>query len=296
MHVLVTGGAGFIGRALTHRLLASGHDVTVVSRNPTKAGQRLAPGIKTVSWTDDPLPPADVVIHLAGESVAGRWTTKKREAILKSRVESTRTLVRTMGSWPSPPRAFLSASAIGFYGERGDDVLDETAALGSGFLPEVCAAWEKEALAAEKLDIPTMRLRMGLVLHPEGGALQSMLKPFKCGLGGRLGRGSQYWSWIHRTDALRLIESCIEAPFSGAINITAPTPVSQAVFAKTLARVLGRPAFLPAPAWALKAALGGFSVELLMSRRVIPRVAQERGFDFEFMDLEDALRDVLSTS
>jgi uncharacterized protein (TIGR01777 family) len=195
-----------------------------------------------------------------------------------------------------PPAALLSASAIGYYGERGDERLDEAAAPGDDFLASTCVAWEAEARRAEDLGVRVVRLRTGIVLDEGGGALERMLPPARFGLGGRLGPGRQWWSWIARDDAIGAMIHALDGSFEGAVNLTAPHPVRQADFARTLGRVLSRPALLPAPAFALRLALGGFATELLSSKRVVPRRLLESGFEFGQPRLEGALRSILGRS
>jgi uncharacterized protein (TIGR01777 family) len=238
----------------------------------------------------------DRVVHLAGETVAGRWTKKKKKAILESRVEGTRSLVESMAVLPSSerPKVLVSVSAVGFYGDRGDEELTEDSVAGSGFLTEVCQAWEGEAIRAEELGIRVVRARMGLVLANEAGALVEMLQTARWGIAGALGGGKQWWSWIHVDDAVCLLARLLaDDAFAGPVNVTSPGPVTQGAFARALGKVLGRPSFLPAPAWVLRAALGEFSTEILASKRVLPARALEAGFDHRFKILDDALGDLL---
>ncbi|MHC4392669.1 MAG: TIGR01777 family oxidoreductase [Planctomycetota bacterium] len=302
MKILVTGATGFVGSRLVRRLVASGHLVSVLSRSPERASAQLPQAAAHFSWmpTEGQPPPAslegvDAIVHLAGEPVVGRWSAAKRKAIERSRTLGTQNLVDGIRTMPVPPKVLVSGSAIGFYGDRGDEVLDEGAASGDDFLAGVCRGWEDAACAAKVLGVRVARLRIGLVLDPEGGALNAMLTPFKFGLGGPLGSGAQWWSWIHLEDLLALIQLAVEdGSLRGAYNATAPEPVRQVEFARTLGRVLGRPAFLPGPKAALRLALGGFAAELLSSRRVIPSAATNAGFQFSHPELEPALRDLLA--
>jgi hypothetical protein len=238
----------------------------------------------------------DAVVHLAGETIAGRWTPEKKRKIYDSRVLGTRNLVEglTRLDAQEKPKVLVSASAVGYYGDRGDERLTEEAPPSEGFLSKVCQDWEREARRAEELGLRVVRLRFGIVLGPGGGALQTMLPLFKLGLGGPLGSGRQWWSWVHLDDVVGLITFALEnEAFSGAVNATAPNPVRQREFARTLGRVLRRPAALPAPAFALRLALGEFAGELLASTQAIPQKAQEMGYRFKYPELEGALRQIL---
>ncbi|MFN7701678.1 MAG: TIGR01777 family oxidoreductase [Deltaproteobacteria bacterium] len=291
----VTGASGLVGRALVDALVRDGVEVVSFSREPSRlpAAQRRNGRVWPPSPDDVAL---DAVVHLLGEPVVGRWTRAKREAILSSRVDGTRRLIEAIEAL-SParrPRVLVSASAIGFYGDRGDEALAEGSSAGSDFLADVCVQWEREAARAESLGVRTVMLRIGIVLSRRGGALEAMLPAFRMGLGGAMGSGSQWWPWIHIEDLVGLARFAIDhEDIRGPLNATAPEPVQQREFAATLARVLARPAFLPAPAFALRAALGAFSQELLASRRVLPERARKGGFSFRFPRLEDSLRDLL---
>ena len=301
MKVLVTGAAGFIGRALSRSFQQSGHTVVALSRDPASAQRRVPWLSDAFPW--DPLvqapPPAafadvDAVVHLAGESVSGRWTAAKKQAIFDSRVLGTRHLVAGMERLETRPAVLVSASATGFYGDRGDDDLTEEEPAGQDFLANVCSHWESEATAAEQLGVRVVRLRTGWVLGPGGGALAPMLPLYRLGLGGPMGSGWQWWPWVHQADYVALVAMALERTISGAVNITAPEMVRQREFARVLGRVLRRPALLPAPAFALKAVLGQLSGDLLASRRALPVRAQEAGFQFRFPTLEAALQDVVA--
>lgn len=301
MNILISGATGFIGTRLCRQLGEDGHNVSALSRDPASA-VRLLPLLRRVSpW--DPLisrPPEeafeniDAVVHLAGESVAGRWHAAKKRAIRESRILGTRHLVAGIESLGAKPKVLISASAIGYYGNRGEELLDEEAPPGAGFLSEVCQAWEGEAARAEELGLRVVCLRSGIVLGAGGGALATMLPPFKLGLGGPLGSGHQWWSWVHLDDVIGIITEALEdETLEGPLNLTAPRPLRQEEFARALGQVLGRPALLPAPAWVLKLALGEFAGELLASQRVLPRQIQAQGYHFRFGELEPALRQTL---
>jgi uncharacterized protein (TIGR01777 family) len=303
MNILITGATGFVGRRLCEMLHQAGHTVRALSRDSVAAKQRV-PHLKEVfPWNPlQELPPlqafegCDAIINLAGESIAGRWTTAKKQLIRDSRVLGTKNLVNALAQLSSRPKMLISASAIGYYGDRGEETLTEDAAPGSDFLAQVCRDWENEALKAESLGMRVVRLRIGLVLGRGGGTLQALLPLFRVGLGGPLGSGRQWWSWIHRDDLCRLIVQILaNENVSGPINATAPQPVRQKEFAQVLGRVLRRPAFLPTPAFALKIALGEFADGILASQRALPRRAQEMGYRFQFEELEGALREILQT-
>ena len=297
MKVVVAGASGLIGRALVAALRAAGHEVRVLVR-------RVATSRDEISWDPNAgiCPPgalaeADAVINLAGENVgAGRWTEQRRERILRSRVDATRTLVAALKDASPRPRVFLNASAVGFYGDRGEEVLTEASGMGHGFLPEVCLAWETHAENAARLGVRTGLLRFGVVLAREGGALPKMLPLFRGGLAGRLGHGRQWMSWVSVDDAVGAVLHVLREPrCAGPLNITAPAAVRNAEFTATLGRVLRRPAILPAPAWVLRLVLGHMADEtLLSSTRVEPRRLVETGFDFRHPTLEQALQAVLS--
>ncbi|MCE9552850.1 MAG: TIGR01777 family oxidoreductase [Planctomycetes bacterium] len=300
MRALVTGATGFIGSSLISRL---DHPV-VLSRQPEQAEKRLKSyGVKVLGWDSDHEPPPvaafegiDVIFHLAGESVGeGRWNAEKKKRISDSRVNATRMLVETLNVLETPPKVLVSASAIGYYGSRGDQELDETALEGDDFLAEVCFAWEQAALGAEKAGIRVVTVRTGIVLGRGGGALAKMVTPFKLGLGGRLGSGQQWMSWIHIDDEVGLLLHAAEHPeISGAMNLVSPEPVTNRDFTRSLGRALGRPTIFPVPAFALKLAVGQFAEVLLGSQRVVPRVAQDTGYQFHYRQLDQALEQILS--
>lgn len=297
MKILVTGSSGLVGSALIPFLKSQGHDIVRLVRGKPR------PRAGEVFW--DPakgeldyhsLRGVDVVIHLAGENLAaGRWTAERREAIKSSRVQGTRTLVDALDKMKHRPFAMVSASAVGFYGSFGDEWLDEDSGAGRGFLAEVCDEWEHEAERANELGIRTTLLRTGMVLTPAGGALARMAPVFRCGLGGRLGGGRQWLSWISIDDLLGVIyHAILDQRCVGPMNAVSPEPVSNADFSRVLARVLARPAMLPVPAWALRTAFGAMADEaLLASARVRPQRLLASGFVFRHPRLEPALRHLL---
>ncbi len=299
MKALVTGATGFIGGELLKRL-----DNPVGLTRNAESMARKRPGVPTWAWepTEGP-PPAQAfdgvtaVFHLAGDPVAkGRWTGTKKEEIRSSRIEGTRHLVDTLVAMEERPACLVSASAVGYYGDRGDEILDEKSSPDGSFLAEVCQAWEQEALRAEEHGIRVVTVRTGIVLGSGGGALQSMLLPFKLGLGGRLGSGRQWMPWIHIEDLVRLmLYAAVQTEIRGPVNGVSPNPVANRGFTRALAGVLRRPAFFPMPAAVLRIVLGEFATVLLASQRVIPNVAIQSGFTFEHPELTRALAQILST-
>lgn len=300
MRIVVTGATGFIGAHLSRTLSERGDEVIALSRDPDSVARR-APGVsRAYAWDpmSEPAPAealeqAAAVVHLAGESVVGRWSEAKRRAIRDTRVLGTRNLVAGIVRLENKPQVLVSASAIGFYGDRAGEELSEQSSGGNDYLASVCRQWEEEALKIKALGLRLVRIRTGIVLARDGGALGAMLLPFQLGLGGPLGSGEQWWSWIHRDDLVTLIIHSIDNKIDGIWNGTAPNPVTQKEFARVLGRVLRRPAFLPAPAFALKLILGGFAAELLSSKKALPRAPEASGVVFKYRELEPALREIL---
>lgn len=293
MKIAVTGASGFIGAPLIESLVAAGHSVRALARNV--GALRLPPGCDAATF-DSSRPLAkgaldgiDAVIHLAGEPIAQRWTPEHRLAIRKSRLEGTRTIAQAAVESGSVC-TLISASAIGYYGDRGDEALDETSTPGSDFVAEICREWEAAAQPAREAGLRVVHPRIGVVLHPEGGALKKMLPPFKLGAGGRIGSGRQWLSWIHRADLLALLRFALETnSISGPMNATAPAPVTNADFTRALGRALHRPTIFPVPAAALKIAFGEMSFVLLTGQRVLPKKALAAGFAFQFPEIDKAL-------
>jgi uncharacterized protein (TIGR01777 family) len=278
MNVAITGASGFIGRAVAENLQSSGHIVRAVS---------LRGALKT-----DALAGVNAVVHLAGEPVAQRWTAHTRDRILRSRVEGTRALVAAMRG--NPPQVLISASAVGYYGSRGDEILIESAPPADDFLGRVAAGWEEEAQAAEPLGVRVARVRIGMVLGKNGGALARMLPPFRMGVGGRLGNGRQWMSWIHIDDLIALIAFLMkESTVRGVFNATSPYPVTNREFTRALAEAVHRPAILPVPAFALRFVFGEMASVLLASQRAVPDAAQRAGFVFENPDIFAALAQIV---
>lgn len=303
MKVLVTGATGLVGRQLLKRLIASGHEVVVLTRNLEEASITLPVRCLIHEWFPDrghlderALEGVDGVIHLAGENVGdGKWNAERREALMRSRVDGTRTLVSAIAARPPEDRPWVmvSASGIGFYGDRGDEVLAEGSEPGTGYLAEVCTAWEQEAAKVEALGLRWVGLRTGLVLSREGGALPRMLPAFRLGLGGRLGTGRQWVSWIHIEDLVSLYVAALEnRAFSGPVNAVAPHPVTNADFALALAGALKRRAWFPMPQALLGLVLGERSGLVLTGQRVACTAAEAAGFAFDYPTVDAALAEL----
>ncbi len=294
MRIFITGGTGFIGRHLCREWLAAGHEIRVLSRQRPEQVTALCGAVRAVQRLEKMGEP-EVVVNLAGEPILGpRWTARRKAAIRESRVTLTGRLVSHLAMLESPPRVLLSGSAVGYYGDRGDQVLTESAPPGRGFGAELCVAWEEAALEAERLGVRVCLLRTGPVLGAGGGMLARMLPAFRLGLGGPLGSGRQWLAWIHLQDhlaAIRYLEEheTLEGPF----NLVAPEPVTNRELVRTLGAVLGRPALLPAPAFALRWLLGEQAEILLASQRAVPQRLLEAGFNFAYPRLEAALRQLL---
>jgi uncharacterized protein (TIGR01777 family) len=288
MKILVTGASGFIGERLTALAQSRGHQVLPVSRKPRAGGYDWSPASLEAG-----VAAADAIVHLAGENLFGkRWTEAQKKKLVDSRVETTDRLARLAAQ--RRPVAFLSASAIGYYGPSERPGLDESAPPGNDFLATLCRRWEESTAPASAAGARTVLLRTGIVLGREDGALKQMLPPFKLGVGGPIGSGRQWFSWIHIADEVGLILHLLEsAAASGPFNLTAPNPVTMREMAKTLGKVLHRPAVLPVPGFALKVALGDVADVLLTGQHVLPKSALESGYRFQFPELEGALRDIL---
>jgi uncharacterized protein (TIGR01777 family) len=304
MRVVIAGGTGFLGQPLTAALTERGHHVTILTRDIRRkesTGKPTAANVDFVRWSPNghsgewaaSLDGADAIVNLAGESIARRWSAAQKARILESRVLATRSLVAAGTSVRTPPAVFVSGSAVGFYGPLGDEPVTEDHQPGNDFLASVCVAWEAEARAASRF-ARVACIRTGLVLARDGGALQKMLPPFWFGVGGPVGSGRQFWPWIHRRDWIDLVAWTLESSaVEGPVNATAPNPVTNAVFAKTLGRVIYRPAFMPAPAFAMRLLLGEMADGLLLSgQRAVPAKADRLGFRFSYQQLQDALAEI----
>ncbi|OUR64815.1 TIGR01777 family protein [Methylophaga sp. 42_25_T18] len=298
-HYLITGGTGLIGSALCHHLINSNHDVTVLSRQPVNVPRLCGDKVYAVtSFEDiDDQIKFDGVINLAGASIADRHWTQKRKAILEqSRVGITADLVTWIKQRELKPNCLISGSAVGWYGDGSNKILTESSDFHDEYTHQLCDNWEKQALLAQDLDVRVCIVRTGLVLARKGGFLQKMLLPFKMGLGGHLGDGLQYMSWIHINDMIKLILFLLEKQnANGIFNACSPTPISNKVFSQALAKQLNRPAFLPVPAWLLKGVLAEMSRLLLTGQRAVPEKAQALGFQFDYTELNSALADILSS-
>lgn len=300
MRLLLTGASGFLGSAVGKRLAESGHELRVLGRRvppwlPAGSGFHRWDAM-TGAAPAEALDGVDAVLHLAGEPVAQRWTKTVKRRIQRSRVEGTRALVEAISRLESRPKMMVAASAIGYYGDRGDEDLTEESGAGAGFLAEVCAAWEQETLKAAELGLRVSRVRFGVVLGRKGGALAKMLPAFRAGLGGPIGKGRQWMSWIHVADAVGMLKFILETPgVGGAWNATAPMPVRNAEFSRALGRAVRRPAVVPVPPFALRMMFGEMATMLTGGQRVRPAAALEAGYRFEFPELEAALKDLLIT-
>jgi uncharacterized protein (TIGR01777 family) len=289
MRVAISGSTGLIGGALAASLRRDGHEVLGISRRGGPDAVEWDPRAGKIDRSA--LEGADAIVNLAGESIQGRWTSSKKERIMRSRVDSTSLLAGVLTELDRRPTVFVSGSAVGYYGDRGDEVLAEDAPPGTGFLAEVAGAWERAAQPISALGIRLACARTSIVLSPEGGALARMRLITKFFLGGPLGGGEQYWSWITLDDEVRALRLLLDADIEGPVNLAAPEPVRQRAFAKALAEVLHRPAVLPAPGFAIRAALGEMGDALLLdSQRVVPGVLTDAGFVFGAPDLATALQ------
>jgi uncharacterized protein (TIGR01777 family) len=304
MKILLTGATGLIGRSLCRLLIEEGREVVALSRRPLRvaAAMDLA-GVIAFQWEPTAgLPPVEAwdgveaVIHLAGEPVAARWTEEQKRRIRDSRVKGAQNLVAGMRAARRPPKVLVSASAVGFYGDRGDEILDESSKPGADFLSELCFDWEAEAARARELGVRVALVRTGVVLSPSGGALEKMLLPFKLGLGGRVGDGRQWFPWIHIDDIAGIFLHALASPaVNGPINGVAPGIVTNKEFTRELAAALNRPAFFPVPKFALRALLGEMSQVVTSGQRAVPQVAQDTGYQFKYPNLKSALEVLVKT-
>ena len=297
MRILITGATGLLGQALTKSLIEKGHEIIKASRKDPIDDAHVKWSVEDGFADPDKLEGIDVVVHLAGENVSGlRWTDEKKKAIRDSRIQGTRNVVDAISKLKNKPKTFIASSAIGFYGERGDEEMTETSPPGDNFLAGVCKEWETESRRAEDAGIRTVLLRTGIVLSKDGGALSTMLLPFKMGVGGVVGSGKQWMSWISLIDEVAIINFCIEnESIRGAVNAVAPDPVTNAEFTKTLGEVLYRPTFLPLPEFAVSMIFGEMGDALLLaSTKVLPKRLEDAGFEFKFPNLKEAIDHAVS--
>ncbi len=295
MNILITGGTGFIGSALQEDLLRDGHNVVITTRHGESVWHEDRGVLR---WVPPALIPSeiisniDTIINLAGEPIAsGRWNKEKKERIMHSRVDTTRAIVQSIRNVNNPPKTLISASAIGYYGHHGEEYVTENTPPASDFLAEVCKAWEKEALMAEDAGVRVVLLRIGLVLEADGGMLKRMVMPFRFFLGGHIGNGRQWYSWIHRADLIGIIKYILEnEAIKGAVNATAPNPVTNRDFCRALGKALHRPSWVHVPAFAVKLAIGEFGRVVLTGQRVLPEKILKAGYEFKYADVEDALK------
>lgn len=294
MNILITGGTGFIGSKLTEEFLKDGHNVIITTRRGKDIWYEDRGVLR---WQPPSLIPSDIisridaVINLAGEPIAkGRWTEDKKDRILRSRVDTTRAIVQSIRNVDNPPKVLLSASAIGYYGPHGDEYVTEETPPGNDFLSGVCKAWESEALMVEDAGTRVTLLRIGLVLDANGGLLQRMIMPFRLFVGGYIGSGRQWFSWIHIDDVIGVIRFLLEHDISGPVNLTAPNPVINRDFSKALGRALHRPSWFHVPSFAVRLALGEFGRVVLTGQRVIPEKLLRAGYGFKYPEIDEALK------
>ncbi|MBW8350156.1 TIGR01777 family oxidoreductase [Bacillus sp. IITD106] len=298
MHIVIAGGSGFVGKALQDRLLNDGHDITILTRNREKVAESNR--LQAVEWLNPNSEPekylnhVDAIINLAGESINGRWTKVKKKRIVESRIRATREIVRLIEKLDPKPKVLVNGSAVGYYGMSDEKTFtEESKPHASDFLASVVRKWEEEAVQAEKLGVRTVFARLGVVLG-KGGALPLMALPYKLGVGGRVGSGNQWVSWVHQADVAGLLLFAVEnESISGPLNVTSPNLVKNNEFGKTIGQVLHRPHWLPVPSFAMKAMLGEMSDMLLRGQRAIPQKAQQHGYTFQYPELAQALGNIL---
>jgi len=298
MKILISGASGLVGTHLIPTLKAKGHEVYKLVRKTPKNSDEIQWNAKTGIFEKElsKIENFDAVVHLAGDNVAdGSWTKEKKQRIRESRTVGTKVLVDSLKKLENPPKTFISASAIGFYGNRGDEILTEDSAKGEGFLSEVCGEWEAEAKKAADFGARVVMLRIGVVLSKDGGALAKMLTPFKFGVGGVVGSGKQWMSWIDLEDLISIVHFALEDEnLNGAVNVTAPKPVTNQEFTKTLGAAISRPTIFPIPEFAVKLIFGEMGETLLLEgARILPKRLTESGFNFKHQNLEEALKDIL---
>lgn len=301
MRVIITGGSGLIGRPLCAALLKEGHDVVVLSRNPSRV-KAMPAGVQLLAWNGktangwgDTVNGAGAVINLAGEGLAdGRWTDERKARILNSRINAGKAVLQAIEQAPNKPAVLIQSSAVGYYGPRQDEIITEASGPGSDFLARLCFDWEASTAPAEKLGLRRPVIRTGIVLSKEGGAFPKLVLPFRLFAGGPIGSGKQWYPWIHIEDEVRAILFLLShESATGPFNLTAPNPLTNRALAKTIGKVMGRPALLPAPGFAMKALFGEMSTVLLDGQRAIPQRLLEFGFTFNYPTAEEALRNLL---
>ncbi len=295
MKVVVSGASGMIGSALLPELEGAGHEVIPLTRSEPAPEGSLSWDPSADKLDASSLEGVDAAVHLAGENIMGRWTPEKKARIRDSRVQGTQLLARTLATLREKPKVMVCASAVGYYGDRGDEVLREDSSMGYGFLPQVVREWERAADAARTASVRVVNLRFGVILSPEGGALGTTLPIFKLGGGGRVGSGKQWWSWVAIDDVVGSILHALEADsLSGPVNLGSPNPLTNVRYTKVLGKVLGRPTIFPTPASAARVMLGQVADELLLaSARMEPAKLKEAGYEFRYPELEGALRHLL---
>jgi uncharacterized protein (TIGR01777 family) len=293
--VLVSGASGLIGAALLPSLAAEGYEIVRLTRSQ-RAGSGTVPWDPAQPLSPDAVSGFDAVVHLAGETIVGRWTESKKQRIRDSRVKGTRNLCEALARAPQIPQVLVCASAIGYYGSRGDELLREESPSGADFLSGVCREWESASQAAANAGIRTVQARFGIVLSSRGGALKPMLMPFRLGLGGRVGSGKQWWSWVDLQDVVGALLHAIKTNLQGPMNIVSPNPVTNLEFTRVLGSVLSRPTIFPVPAFAAKLAFGQMADELLLaSQRVEPAKLKSSAYQFKFTDLRSSLESILKS-
>lgn len=309
MRIVVAGGTGLIGQPLVEALAADGNDIVVLSRNPDRHVNRVPDRVTMARWDAvtvgkwaTHIDGSDAVINFAGENLAGesffpgRWTEEKKHRIRESRVKAGKAIVEAIKNVENKPNVLIQASAVGYYGPSGDEIITESSHPGDDFLALVCIEWESTTADVESLGVRQVVTRTGLILSTEGGPLPRLLPVYRLFVGGYFGDGKQWWPWIHMEDEIRAIRFLLESETaSGAYNLTAPNPVTNRDFGKTLGKVMGRPSIMPVPGFALHLMLGEVASTVLVSQRVVPRSLEELGFTFQFEELEPALRDTLET-
>lgn len=303
MRVIVAGGTGFIGRALCRDLLLAGHEVAVLTRDASRAMGRVPQGAGVAQWSPEQpeglpevLSDADAVVNLSGESIAaGRWTPAFKQRLIDSRVNSTRTLVQAIRLANPRPKVLVNASAVGIYGDRGEEELTESSPPGTGFPAELAVRWEQAAEEARDTGVRVVKLRIGIVLGEGGGALEKMLLPFRFFVGGPFGSGRQWFPWVHLDDVTGLtLHALQDERVDGALNVVAPGAVRLGAFCQSLGKVLKRPSWLPVPGFALRLVAGELGETMLWSQKVVPQVALQTGYTFRYPEVEEALRAVLA--